>query len=94
MDGPAFAAYVREVPVPEIEPGTVVILDNLATHKNKEAAEGALRAWVLVPLPTAILARPEPNRTGLLQTENPLATHWCKNLHRRLRSRWKSLRPI
>ena len=29
MDGPAFAAYVREVLVPEIKPGTVVILDNL-----------------------------------------------------------------
>ena len=49
MDGPAFAAYIREVPIPEIEPGTVVILDNLATHKNKEA-EAALRAhgcWLL-----------------------------------------------
>jgi transposase len=43
MDGPAFATYVREVLVPEIVPGTVVILDNLATHRNKEAAE-ALRA--------------------------------------------------
>ena len=38
-----------EVLVPEIVPGTVVILDNLATHRNKEAAE-ALRAhgcWFL-----------------------------------------------
>ena len=49
MDGPAFAVYIREVLIPEIEPGTVVILDNLATHKNKEA-EAALRAhgcWLL-----------------------------------------------
>lgn len=49
MDGPAFAACVREVLVPEIAPGTVVILDNLATHRNREAAE-ALRAhgcWFL-----------------------------------------------
>jgi transposase len=38
MDGPAFAAYVRKVLVPEIEPGTVVVLDNLATHRNVEAA--------------------------------------------------------
>ena len=38
MNGPAFATYVKEVLVREIEPGTVVILDNLATHKNKEAA--------------------------------------------------------
>lgn len=49
MDGPAFAAYIREVLVPEIEPGTVVILDNLATHRNKEASQ-ALRdhgCWFL-----------------------------------------------
>ena len=49
MDGAAFAAYIREVFVPEIDPGTVVICDTLATHKNAEAA-AALRAdggWVL-----------------------------------------------
>ena len=43
MDGPAFAAYIRDVLVPEIEPGIVVILDNLATYRSKEA-EAALRA--------------------------------------------------
>ena len=37
MDGPAFVAYIRDVLIPEIEPGTAVILDNLATHRNKEA---------------------------------------------------------
>lgn len=49
MDGPAFATYIREVLVPEITPGTVVILDNLATHRKKEAAQ-ALRdhgCWFL-----------------------------------------------
>ena len=49
MDGLAFAAYVREVLISEITPGTAVILDNLATHCNKEAA-AALQAhgcWVL-----------------------------------------------
>ena len=38
MDGAAFAAYIAEVLVPVIEPGTVVICDNLATHKNAQAA--------------------------------------------------------
>ncbi len=49
IDGPAFAAYIREVLVTGIAPGTVVILDNLATHRNKEAAK-ALRehgCWFL-----------------------------------------------
>ncbi len=49
MDGPAFAAYIRNVLVKEIAPGTAVILDNLATHRNKEATQ-ALRehgCWFL-----------------------------------------------
>ena len=37
MDGPAFVAYIRDVLIPEIEPGTAVILDNLAAHSNKQA---------------------------------------------------------
>jgi len=67
MDGPAFAAYIREVLIPEVAPGAVVILpshriaaqydcramDNLATHRNKEATQ-ALRdhgCWFLYPPP-------------------------------------------
>jgi transposase len=53
MDGPAFATYVRDVLIPEIEPSTVVVLDNLATHRNKEAAK-VLRehgCWFLYLLP-------------------------------------------
>ncbi len=39
MDGEAFAAYVEKLLVPELEPGTVVILDKLATHKDAAAAK-------------------------------------------------------
>ena len=37
-----FTTYIREGLVPAIQPGTVVICDTLATHKNIEAAK-ALR---------------------------------------------------
>ena len=49
MDGTAFTAYVEKVLVPELSPGTVVILDNLATHKNAEAEKAMRRAgcWFL-----------------------------------------------
>jgi len=49
MNGPAFAAYVEKVLVPELVPGTVVILDNLATHRNAEAAQAmhAAGCWFL-----------------------------------------------
>lgn len=39
MDGAAFLTYLREVLVPELRPGDVVICDNLATHKVKGVAE-------------------------------------------------------
>lgn len=42
VDGAAFVACIGEVLLPEIVPRTVVNLDNLATLRNKEAAE-ALR---------------------------------------------------
>ena len=42
MNGDAFAACVETRLAPAIAPGTVVILDNLSTHKNARAAQ-ALR---------------------------------------------------
>jgi transposase len=48
-DGAAFETYIRTQLVPALEPRTVVILENLATHKNVAAAE-ALKAqdcWFL-----------------------------------------------
>ena len=49
MDGEAFSAYVSQVLVPELEPGTVVILDNLAAHQNAAAAKAMRDAgcWFL-----------------------------------------------
>lgn len=39
IDGPAFTTYVEKVLVPELSRRTVVIFDNLATHKNSAAAK-------------------------------------------------------
>lgn len=38
MDGPAFTAWVPKVLIPEVAPGPAVVLNNLATHRHKEAA--------------------------------------------------------
>jgi transposase len=49
MDGPAFETYVATQLAPVLAPGTVVILDNLATHKTLNAAQ-ALKdrgCWLL-----------------------------------------------
>ncbi len=59
MDGVGFETYVETQLAPALEPGTVVILDNLATHKNQTAAR-ALRkrgCWFLFPPPYS----PDPN---------------------------------
>ena len=39
MNRPAFLAYVRQVLVPELKPGDVVILDNLPAHKGSRVRE-------------------------------------------------------
>lgn len=49
MNGAAFETYIRTQLAPQLAPGTVVILDNLSTHKNAGAAK-ALKAhgcWFL-----------------------------------------------
>jgi transposase len=37
LDGPAFAAYVRASLAPALRPGQIVVLDNLAVHKDAAA---------------------------------------------------------
>ena len=53
MDGVAFLAYVRQVLVPGLKPGDIVIMDNLPAHKVKgvrEAIESAgARLFYLPP---------------------------------------------
>jgi len=39
MNGPAFETYIETQLAPALEPGTVVILDNLSTHKSQRAAQ-------------------------------------------------------
>jgi transposase len=52
MDGGAFRAYVRQVLVPELEPGDIVVMDNLPTHKVsgiREAIEAAGTRLLYLP---------------------------------------------
>ena len=48
IDNPTFLAYVEQVLVPTLRPGDVVILDNLAMHKQPEvqAAIDRAGAWL------------------------------------------------
>jgi len=53
MDGVAFAVWCKQVLAPTLEPGDIVIMDNLSVHKNAQAraaiqAAGA-EVWDLPP---------------------------------------------
>jgi transposase len=43
IDGESFRAYVEQMLVPTLEPGDIVIVDNLASHRGK-AVRHAIRA--------------------------------------------------
>ena len=49
MNGEAFAAYNRQVLAPGLLSGTVVICDNLATLRNKDAVQALknVGCWIL-----------------------------------------------
>lgn len=52
MNGDAFLAYIRQVLVPELKPGDVVIMDNLPAHKVKgvrQAIEAAGARLLYLP---------------------------------------------
>lgn len=44
LDNPTFLAYVEQVLVPTLRPGEVVVLDNLAMHKQPEVQAAIERA--------------------------------------------------
>ena len=62
-DAAVFRAYVKHVLVPVVQPGQIVVLDNLGSHKNAEVrrlieAAGA-SVWFLPPYSPDI-NRPHP----------------------------------
>lgn len=53
MNGEMFLAWVRQILVPTLKPGDIVIWDNLQTHKNRAARQAIEAAGASVrPLPS------------------------------------------
>lgn len=52
-DAAVFRAYVEHVLVPSLRPGDIVVMDNLAPHKNRDVTEAieaaGAEAWLLPP---------------------------------------------
>ncbi|WP_175495780.1 transposase [Jannaschia helgolandensis] len=84
MNGPAFDTDIETQPVPELEPGTVVILDNLSTHKGPPAAEAMKRhvCWHLFLPPYSPDPRCLVPEIGVPEAQIPLATDRGQNFQR------------
>ena len=48
IDNPTFLAYVEQVLVPTLRPGDVVVLDNLAVHKQPEVRTAIAQVGALM----------------------------------------------
>ena len=73
IDGETFQTYVAKLLVPTLCPGDIVIMDNLGSHKGKAVRRLIRSAGAKLIFLPKIFARPEPHRTGLRQTQAPVA---------------------
>ena len=94
LDGPinrdAFVAYVRQVLVPDLGRGDVVIMDNLSSHKSPKAAQ-VLRdigCWFL-PLPPY-----SPDLNPIEMAFAKLKAHLRKAQARTIEALWQAVGSI
>jgi hypothetical protein len=79
MNRQIFDTYVETQLAPTLQPGDVVILDNLASHKSAKA-EAILKqrgAWFLFLPPYS--PDLQPDRDGVRQAQGPSQAHRRKN---------------
>jgi hypothetical protein len=72
IDRNAFNAYVETQLAPSLQPGDIVILDNLSVHKSAKAGRHS-RSRRLAAVPAAILPGPEPHRDGIRKAQGASA---------------------
>jgi hypothetical protein len=67
IDGESFRTYVAKVLLPTLRPGDIVVMDNLGSHRSKAVRQLIRSAGAkLFFLPKY---SPDPDRTGLCQTQ-------------------------
>ncbi len=94
IDGPinrdAFTAYVRQLLVPDLAPGDIVIMDNLSSHKTpavREAIE-AVGATLLFLPPYS------PDFNPIEQAFSKLKAHLRKAAERTIHGLWNAIGRI
>lgn len=94
IDGPinrdAFTAYVRQLLVPDLAPGDIVIMDNLSSHKTpavREAIEAAGATLLFLP-PYS------PDFNPIEQAFSKLKVHLRKAAERTIQGLWNAIGRI
>lgn len=90
MDGAAFDVYVRTQLAPCLEPGDVVVLDNLNVHKSPRAAQAIAErgAWFL------FLPKYSPDLNPIEMAFSKLKTLLRKAAARTLDQLWRAVGDI
>ncbi len=69
MNGTVFLAYVEQVLAPTLEPGDIVIMDNLPAHKAAGVREAIRRADARLLFLPPLQPRLQPDRERLRQAQ-------------------------
>ena len=69
INGERFLAYIEQFLVPTLKRDDIVVLDNPGSHKGKAVRNAIKAAGARLFFLAEILARSQPNRTGLRQAQ-------------------------
>jgi DDE superfamily endonuclease len=69
MNGDLFVAYAKQVLVPTLRPGDVVVMDNLASHKRVAAVRAIEGAGLYGGVSAAVQPGLQPDRVGVRQDQ-------------------------
>src|SRR5439155_11507973 len=70
IDNPSFLAYVDQVLVPTLRRGDVVVLDNLAVHKQSDVRTAIERVGAQLRFSSAVQSRLQSDRTRVREAES------------------------
>jgi hypothetical protein len=94
IDAVSFYAYVEQVLVPTLRPGDVVVLDNLAVHKQPDVRAAIEAVGRADPLSPALQSGFQSDRTGIRQTESVSPGRATTHFRSRRRPRGRSARTL
>ena len=90
LDGAAFDTYVRTQLAPSVQPGDIVILDNLNVHKSPRAAKALAERGAN----SLFLPRYSPDLNPIEMAFAKLKAHLRAGAHRTIDALWRAIGSI